>query len=111
MGTPGPSYPTTPAHAPLHTLVNHLEEDGGRVVQVLLFGVPHEAGVFAGVAELQVTQQDGDVVHLLLSGALQGDAVIILRPHLGVRLLVLHNAVYELGQEKIRVVKSHSSLP
>lgn len=88
-----------------------MEGDGGRVVQVLLLGVPHEACVSACVTEVQVTQQDGDVICLLLGGALQGDAVIVFHSHLRVRLIILHDPVDELEQGKVRVVKRHTALP
>lgn len=86
---PGPSLP-------LLTFINNLEEDGGLVSKIILFGVLHVTGVFARVAEFQVPQQNGNIVHLFFSGTLQSDAIIIFELHLGVRLLVLHRPVYEL---------------
>lgn len=62
---------------PLLTFIDDLEGDGGLVMNIFLLGVPHMTGVFARVAEFQVPQQNGNVVHLLLSGALQSDAVIV----------------------------------
>ena len=69
------------------------------VLEIILLGVLHMAGVFARVAELQVPQHNGNVVHLLLSRAYQSDAVIVFQRHLGVRLLILHSPLYELVEE------------
>ena len=84
--TPTPVLPTLlPLSQPLlHTFINNLEEDGGLVLKIILLGVLHVAGVFARVAELQVPQQNGNIVHFLLHRALQSDAVIIFQLHLGV---------------------------
>lgn len=67
------------------------------MLKIFLLGILHITGIFARIAEIHVLQQNGNVVHLLLSGALQSDAVIIFQMHPGVRLLILHSPVYELG--------------
>lgn len=94
LPTPLPS-----SRPPLLTFINDLEEDGGLVLKIILLGVLHMTGVFACVGEFQVPQQNGNIVHLLLRGTLQSDAIIIFELHLGVRLLILHRPVYELQGE------------
>lgn len=99
MGThpqPRPSNAIALVPDPLHTFINNLEEDGGLVLKIILLRVLHVAGIFARVAELQVLQRNGNIVHFLLCGALQSDAVIIFQFHLGVRFLILHSPIYEL---------------
>lgn len=93
--------PLPSSQPPLLTFINNLEEDGSLVLKIILLGVLHMTGVFACVAEFQVPQQNGNVVHLLLSGTLQSDAIIIFELHLGVGLLVLYCPVYELGEEGV----------
>lgn len=92
--------PLPSSQPPLLTFINDLEEDGSLVLKIILLGVLHMTGVFACVAEFQVPQQNGNVVHLLLSGTLQSDAIITFELHLGVGLFVLYRPVYELGEER-----------
>lgn len=92
----------TPVPWPALTLVDHGEEDGGILLGVPLLGVLDVAGVLAGIAELHVIQDDGDVVVLLGGGADELHARVVLDDG-GLRGFVLYLAVVNLQRQGGRI--------
>lgn len=88
--------------------MDHGEEDGG-IVSLLLLGVEDMAGVPAGIAELYILQDDGDVVVLPSGGANELDPRVASHED-GLRGFALDLAVVDL-QRHGGVSGTQSSCP